>query len=315
MPKSRRSSVERYHDRVAHRYDDIYDDAYWQWHDALTWDYLKPHLPRNLEDRVIDLGCGTGKWGLKLLQSGYHVTFLDISREMLDECRAKIDEPHQNRARKEVASAHDSLDEEPATIETNQSPLRKQGGDQDRNHEGATNTKSTRASFIHADLIDLSSIPPASFALATAFGDPICCTSSPTKALKQIRRILRDGGLLVATFDNQLAAIDHYLEKGEPQSLANFLRDGQTKWLTRDQGERFDLHTFTPGDLRKLLDRTGFEVLEMIGKTILPMRHHRQLLESPDSRRAWLKIEKSLSRDPDAIGRASHIQVTCRAIS
>lgn len=288
MSRIRRSSVERYHDRVAHRYDAIYDDAYWQWHDALTWDYLKPHLPRNLEDPVIDLGCGTGKWGLKLLQSGYRVTFLDISREMLDQTRQKLEEAH------------------PGT-------LQRQGDAPNHERNEAVNSSPARAAFLHADLVDLSTIPIGSFALATAFGDPICCTSSLARAMKQIRRILRDGGTLVASFDNRLSAIEHYLEKGDPQALVRFLRDGRTNWLTKDHGERFELHTFTPGEIRKLFEHAGFQVLEMVGKTVLPMRQYRRLLESPDARREWMKIEKSLSRDPDAIGRASHIQVAGKA--
>ncbi|MFH1109060.1 MAG: hypothetical protein V1790_07695, partial [Planctomycetota bacterium] len=32
MSRSKRSAVQRYHDRVSGCYDDSYDDAYWQWH-------------------------------------------------------------------------------------------------------------------------------------------------------------------------------------------------------------------------------------------------------------------------------------------
>ena len=84
MPRSRRSAAHRYHDRVAGHYDHSYDDAFWQWHDALTWDYLKPFLPRDLSAAVIDLGCGTGKWAAKLLESGFTVTCLDISHRMFE---------------------------------------------------------------------------------------------------------------------------------------------------------------------------------------------------------------------------------------
>jgi ubiquinone/menaquinone biosynthesis C-methylase UbiE len=80
----------RYHDRVARRYDAIYDDPYWELHDALAWDNIKPHLPTAATAHCIDLGCGTGKWGLKLLKSGFHVTFLDHSAGMIEEVRQKL---------------------------------------------------------------------------------------------------------------------------------------------------------------------------------------------------------------------------------
>ncbi len=82
----------RYHNRVAKKYDDIYDDDYWRFHDAVTWERVKPHLPTDAAARCLDLGCGTGKWGLKLAKSGYDVTFVDHSPAMVGEVRGKIDE-------------------------------------------------------------------------------------------------------------------------------------------------------------------------------------------------------------------------------
>jgi len=266
MSKPKPSAVKKYHDRVAPRYDHSYDDAFWQWHDALTWDYLKPHLPRDLSAEVIDLGCGTGKWAAKLVKSGYAVTCLDISHRMLDQTRNKIEQ---------------------------------QGG-------------STRTTFVQGDLIDLSALPAERYALAVALGDPIGCTESPARAMKQIRRILKPGGLLVATLDNRLSAIEYYLEAGDANALAHFLRDGRTHWLTKDPAEQFLITTFTPSDAAKLVEAAGFTLMEMIGKTVLPMRGYRHLLESSEGRRTWAKVEKRLCRQPDAVARASHIQITCR---
>jgi ubiquinone/menaquinone biosynthesis C-methylase UbiE len=266
MPRSRRSAVQAYHDRVAPRYDHSYDDAYWQWHDALTWDYLKPHLPRDLSAQIVDLGCGTGKWAGKLVKSGYAVTCVDISHRMLDQARDRI------------------------------------------GHQGA----SARAAFVQADLCDLSALPAGRFELAIALGDPLGCTESPARALKQIRRILREGGTLIATFDNRLAGIEYYLASGDAQALARFLRDGKTHWLTKEREERFPITMLAPADVIRLVESAGFAVLDLRGKTVLPMRHCRQLLETPEARRRWAKLEKTLCRDPYALGRASHLQITCR---
>ncbi|NLE62016.1 MAG: class I SAM-dependent methyltransferase, partial [Planctomycetes bacterium] len=92
MARRRRSGNQRYHDRVAGRYESIYDDAYWQWHDALTWEHLKRFIPRDLTSAVADLGCGSGKWGRRLLKSGYRVTFVDLSAKMVDEARRQVEE-------------------------------------------------------------------------------------------------------------------------------------------------------------------------------------------------------------------------------
>ena len=82
----------KYHDRVAKKYDAIYDDDFWRFHDRLTWESIKPHLPRDASARCCDLGCGTGKWGLKLLKSGFATTFADNSAAMIEQTRAKLEE-------------------------------------------------------------------------------------------------------------------------------------------------------------------------------------------------------------------------------
>lgn len=268
MSPRKRPPVQKYHDRVAARYDLSYDDDFWQWHDALTWDYLKPFLPRDANGAVLDLGCGTGKWGAKLAKSGFAVTSVDISIQMLDETREKIE------------------------------PLDPQ----------------RRCRYVQADLCDMSELPRNTFALAVAMGDPIGCTTAPKKAMKQIRRLLVPGGVLVATFDNRLAAIDYYLKQGNAVECAKFLRDGRTHWLTKSADEQFVIHTFSPRDVRVMGESTGFELVEMVGKTVLPMRHHRHLIETPEAKRTWAKIEKSLARSSDALSRAGHIQAVFRAI-
>src|SRR5678815_5572795 len=82
----------RYHDRVARQYDSIYDDPYWHFHDELTWRMVKPHLPRDASAACADLGCGTGKWGLRLLKSGFATTFVDNSAAMIEQTRRKTEE-------------------------------------------------------------------------------------------------------------------------------------------------------------------------------------------------------------------------------
>ena len=266
MPKRRKPPVQRYHDRVAGRYDAVYDDAYWQWHDALTWDHLKAHLPTDTSYPILDLGCGTGKWAIKLARSGFSPTCVDVSGAMLERARRKF--------------ADLGLEE--------------------------------RSRFVQADLGDLSDLPVGAFSLAVALGEPTGCTARPAKALKEIRRRLIDGGVLVASFDNRWAAIDYYLDRGDHRELAEFLKSGTTRWLTRDTAEQFPIHTYSPGQLTRLLEQTGYDLLDMIGKTVLPMRRYRKLLAEPEHRRAWMKIEKRLWRDPAAIGRAAHIQIAAR---
>ncbi len=257
----------RYHNRVAHKYDEIYDDVYWQFHDELTWRAIKPHLPRDLSWPCLDLGCGTGKWGLKLLKSGLYTTFVDHSPNMVEQARSKAE---------------------------------------------AMGPKARKASFLVADIVDLTPLPPDTFGLTLAMGDPLSICSDPPSAVREMHRLCRPGGVVIATADSKLAALDHYAERGDLDALEEFVHSGRTRWLTAEKLERFELHTFTPDSLRKLFDKAGFAVLALTGKTILPVRRNKALFERPDGMERLLRLEQELAKEPGSAARASHLQIVAR---
>ena len=269
MPNNRDKSV-RYHNRVAKKYDAIYgDDAYWRFHDEVTWQLVKPHLPTDANARCLDLGCGTGKWGLKLQKSGYAVTFVDHSPAMVGEVRGKLD----------------ALGERAAACEG-----------------------------VVADIVDMPDVPSTAFALTLAMGDPLSICTDPIKAAAEMHRCCAPGGVVVATADNRLAAADAYLARGDVTGLELLLKTGRTRWVTDQENEQFELHTFTPAGLAKLFERVGFTVLQVGGKTVLPIREHRQWLGDLDSQtfRRLVRLELELQKDPLHAGRAGHLQVVAR---
>lgn len=265
--KTTGSPVVAYHDRIAARYDTIYSGPYWDFYRAVTWETWKPYLPRDAAARVIDLGCGTGQWGLRMAKSGYPVTLLDISPRMLEVARAKAEE------------------------------------------DGLLH----KVEFVRADLCDLSSLPTHSYAFAAAEGDPICHASDPARAIKEIRRILSPGGLLAASVDNVCAGVDYYVEKGDLAGLEKFLRTGETTWLAERPEERYPIRMFTPETLRKVLARSGFEILSLRGKTVLPLRKHPQLLSDRRDFDRLLRLEIQMNKIEAYWGRASHLQVIAKS--
>ena len=257
----------RYHDRVARQYDAIYDDPYWEFHDELTWRLIKPHLPRDATAACCDLGCGTGKWGLKLLKSGFATTFVDHSGAMVEQARHKAE---------------------------------------------AMGPKAKRATFAVADIVDMPAVPSETFALTVAMGDPLSICTDPQRAANEMFRITRPGGVVIASADNKLGALDHYVERGNLDALEEFVKAGRTRWLTPDEREQFELTTFTPATLRRLFERAGFDVVGVAGKTIIPVRQNKHLLTYPDAIPRLIRMEEELSADPAAAARAGHLQIVAR---
>jgi SAM-dependent methyltransferase len=84
---------QRYHDRIAARYDDVYaEDPYWDFYHDVSWRGMKPFLPRDMSKPVLDVGCGTGLYGLRLAKSRFRVVFSDLSRKMIDVAQRKAEE-------------------------------------------------------------------------------------------------------------------------------------------------------------------------------------------------------------------------------
>ena len=257
----------RYHDRVARQYDSIYDDPFWAFHDELTWRLIKPHLPRDQSAACADLGCGTGKWGLKLLKSGFATTFLDSSAAMIEPVRGKL---------------------------------------------GSYGPRAKRATLVVGDIAEMPQVAADQFQLLLAMGDPLSICSDAASAVREFARIAKPGAIVIATADNKLAAIDYFVERGNLDMLEQFISSGKTHWLTQDERERFDLTTFTPASLARLFERTGFEVIEVRGKTIIPARQNKKLLEDPDAVERLLRIEAELAKDPASAGRAPHLQIVAK---
>ena len=63
-------------------------------------------------------------------------------------------------------------------------------------------------------------------------GDPLSICSDPQRAANEMHRISKPGGVVIATADNKLAALDHFVERGNLDALEEFVRTGRTHWLT-----------------------------------------------------------------------------------
>lgn len=265
-----REPVEKYHDRVAGIYDTIYErKPYWEAVFELTWKHILKFLPRDQSTRCLDVGCGTGRWGLKLLKTGYDTDFLDISLKMLEQVRKKLE-------------------------------------------AGEGGNRQYRPLLYHASIDDLSEVPDGAYGFVVGQGDPLNCAQRPEKALKELERVLKPGGVMLMSVDNRYAGIYHYFRENDLAGLREFIRTGVTNWVTDDDSERYPMTMFTPEGIRKMLAKRGLELLDLRGKCVLPLRRFAETLEDKEKRAELLKLEESLCRVEALLGGAAHLEFVVR---
>ncbi len=183
----------------------------------------------------------------------------------------------------------------------------------DRAQAKATTAFPSRPStFVKADLQTLDGLPDDSFGLVTGQGDPLSFVEDPREAVRNIRRVLRPGGVAVMSVDSRFGGIDPFLTRHDLEGLDGFLRTGSSVWLADRAEERFPLHAFTPEELRTLGSRSGLEVEHLIGKTVFDLRHGHPWLDDRQLRRQLLEMEAKLGPTELGLGRAHHLQVVWR---
>lgn len=76
-------------DEKAQKYDPWYETVQGKFVDEVQTKLALPMFPVKQGDYILDAGCGTGNYSLKLAHLGAQVTGIDLSNGMLDIARAK----------------------------------------------------------------------------------------------------------------------------------------------------------------------------------------------------------------------------------
>ena len=138
--------------------------------------------------------------------------------------------------------------------------------------------------------------PDASFDVITLW-DVLEHFTSPSEELKEIHRVLKDDGIILFNTPNEKALI---------RKVAQYLYQFSGSRISapaRKLHHIFHLYYFSANTLKALLQKSGFEVVELKGKPIPFMRGRGNFLEKSIVR-LFAFIEKGLDREFELIALA-----------
>lgn len=168
--------------------------------------------------------------------------------------------------------------------------------------------------FYHTTLADLSALPAQHYGFIIGQGDPLGSCGRVEKALKEMDRILQPNGIVLMSVDNVYGGLYHYLKASDVDGLENFIKNGRTRWVTDEAPQQYDIQAFTPEKIRELCAGRGWEVISIIGKTILPLRRFQELLSNREMRERLIKLEEKLHHREATLGCAAHLEFVAKKI-
>lgn len=141
----------------------------------------------------------------------------------------------------------------------------------------------------------------------------------PDVLMKEMKRVLKDGGRLIVSAQNRyaqcLASLSENPAAHDVDRISKLLLRKEYSTMTKDG--RIKIYTWTPDEFRGILERNGFQIEKIIGKgTTIPLRIPKDVFMkkdySEDLFQRILEFELAVCEEQDALALAGHLQAIAR---
>lgn len=171
------------------------------------------------------------------------------------------------------------------------------------------NNLSNKIKVVRADVKNMRMFQDETFDLVLCEGDPLSYCGDYKKALKELTRVLKKGGYLIASVDNRITNIYHLIKQKKFDEIEDFLRTGNTLIQESSSYIDFPIHAFTHEELKNLFAKNSLKVLRVIGKCVILNRMIDEMLKNKKSYKNILKLCIRLADNPDYINFAGHLEI------
>ncbi len=166
--------------------------------------------------------------------------------------------------------------------------------------------------YIHANALDLTAFPPASFAAALLMGPlyHLHQEADRLEALRQTRRLIQPGGLIFFTIITRFsgfrdAAVHGYsFVEADPAYTESLLASG----LNYESSGFTDAYFARPEEVIPIGEKAGFKTVKLIGCEGILSGHEDYVYSlSGEARRFWLDLNYRFAHEPSLYGAADHL--------
>lgn len=181
-------------------------------YEGACWRFIRPLLPAE-GGRILEAGCGTGRWVYRLVPLGHRVMLTDFSPEMINIASEQINERGVSDG---VEACHVS------------------------------------------DICDMHIFADNSFDMALALGTPVGLCDNPQKAVAELHRVVKPGGVVFCDMANQYRKALDLAKNNDWAAVAEVLDSGKSL-----SNGGFVSRSVTPKKIRELFIACGMEVLHV----------------------------------------------------
>lgn len=164
------------------------------------------------------------------------------------------------------------------------------------------------------DMVDLGRYADGSFELVLAVGAPLSYTSDPQRAIAEVFRVTRSGGIFIGDGENRYLGALFRRRAADWADAERILLEGVGRWPDPDNPA--PIRMFTPPQLRQTLETAGWHVLGLYASDMVESLVHADIVEQVATRPGMfhevLALEKLLRVEPSLLASGRDIQFVAR---